>query len=193
MFSAPAVRFDFSPERVDKMARALEVLLDAQEARLLVPELRPEHQAVVDQLDALNWADPAVAVEQALALLKDATRPDGAIDPNDDHGDVPWALMLVRLTDLPVAGSRAARQWFAHLYRLRTQDVPVSTICESTAAYAVAAFEYRRCRQHEVERWSMTAGLQTEFDAGVGRGAVAFIRAARLLERVLRQPTTSSR
>jgi hypothetical protein len=187
VFAPPAVTFDLSRERINEMARALVPLLDTQEARLLAPRLRREHQVVVDQIDALKWDDPARAVEQAIELLKKATSPDGLIDPADDHGDVAWCRMLTRLGDAPVAGSRAARQWFTHLFRLRTEDIVVSTMTEAVAAYAVAAFEYRRRRHHEVERWSLTAAIQTDFDEPGTRGAVAYVRAARLLEGVLPQ------
>jgi hypothetical protein len=191
VFAPPAVTFDLSRERINEMARALVPLLDTQEARLLAPRLRREHQVVVDQIDALKWDDPARAVEQAIELLKKATSPDGLIDPADDHGDVAWGMMLARLGDAPVAGSRAARQWFVHLHRLRSEDVPVSTLVEAVAAYAVAVLEYRRHRHHEVERWWMTAGLMTDFDERAGRGSVAFIRAARLLQALLpRRPTS---
>jgi hypothetical protein len=190
VFAPPAVHFDLSAARVDEMARSLKVLLESQEARLLDPKLRPEHQAVVDQLDALDWGEVTLAVEQALAILKNETYPGRAIDPADDHGDVAWCEMLVRLREVPVLGSRVARRWFAHLYRLRTQDIAVSTLTEAVAAYAVAAFEYLRGRAHEVERWSLTAGLMTDFDERVGRGAVAFVRAARLLESLLPQRPT---
>jgi hypothetical protein len=188
----PAVTFDFSPEHVDRMARSLRALLDAHEVHQLEPQLRPEHQPVVDQLDALNWVDRALVIDQALAILKIATVPGGAIDPNDDHSDVPWCMMLTRLADVPVPGARAARQWFTHLHHLRTEDVLVSTMTEAVAAYAVAAYEHLRGRAHEVERWSLTAGLMTDFDERVGRGAVAYVRAARLLQPLLPQRPTSS-
>jgi hypothetical protein len=76
------------------------------------------------------------------------------------------------------------------LFRLRTEDIAVSTLVEAVAAYAVAAFEHLRARHHEVERWSMTAAMQTDFEPGVGLGAIAYVRAARLLEPVLRRGST---
>ncbi len=188
----PAVLFDFTRERVYEMARSVAPLLDPQERQLLDPELRPEHRVVVDQIEALPWGDPSSSVEHAFAILKGATVPGGPIDPNDDHGDVPWCRMLVRLIDVPTVGTRAARQWFVHLWRLRTEDVLVSSVVEAVAAYAVAVFEHRRGRAHEAERWSMTAGFQTDFEPRAALGVVAFVRAARLLEPVLRGRRSSS-
>lgn len=180
-----AVYLDLSHRGVEEMAQAVARLLAPADLHLLRPQLRPAHRALVASLDALPWGRPEVVVNEAMAILKRETYPGRTIDPNDDQGDVPWCSMLVRLVPVPHVGSRAARCWFVHLHRLRSQDIAVSSLVESVAAYGVATFERRAGRQHEVERWWTTAGLMTEPDERAGLGLLAVVRAASLYDEPL--------
>jgi hypothetical protein len=175
-------------EGIDHAVRALAPLVRAEDRHLLEPRLRHAHEGLVGELRDLHWAHPEVAVEHALEVLLRETVPNGAIDPGDDEADVPWCLVLVRLVEVPHLGAHAARRWFGHLYRMQFEDgLHVSALVEATAAYAVAAFEMLLGRHHEAARWMRTAEVVCEHDERPMIGLITYLRAARLLEPLLRR------
>ena len=140
------------------------------------------HAARVARTSGLPTPDGYVAVE-AVELLTRATRSGGQIDPVDDAADVPWCHVLRRMISEPMVGSRSSRRWFVHGQRLLSEDSPVSSVFQATAAYAVAFFEDLRGREHEVSRWTMTAGIEADIDDRAGVGLAVVIRVAKLLGR----------
>jgi hypothetical protein len=138
---------------------------------------------IVERIARLPWNGDDVerSVREAFAALVDGTIPGGPIDPSLDESDVPWCAMLSRLVHVPVLGSKRARQWFALLQRLRWADVPVSTIPEGVAAYAVALMEHLRGRESEAGYWMRLGAIQNAEDDRVGMGVAVVVRAARLL------------
>jgi hypothetical protein len=177
---------NFTGEGIDRAVRALEPLVRPEERRLLEPVLRREHAGLADELHALPWDRPEAAVEQGLKILMRETRPCGVLDPSVDDADIPWCIVLVLLAEAPLLGSRTARRWFSHLYRLQLgEDAPVSVVVEATAAYAVAAFELLVGRHHEAARWAETASIVSEHDDRPMIGLIAYVRAVRLLKPLL--------
>ncbi|MFI5297513.1 MAG: hypothetical protein ACHREM_05390 [Polyangiales bacterium] len=116
-------------------------------------------------LGRLPWdQDPKSSASIALRMLARETVAGGALDPITDDADVPWCRALVRLVNEPDLGAGVARQWFAHLHRLRWSDTPVSVVSEGVAARAASFFEVRRERLSEAARWSHTASVVCEAD-----------------------------
>jgi hypothetical protein len=170
-------------EHLDAVERDVGHLLGPGVGDLLRPRLRPEHAAIVERIERLPWdKEPVdIAVREAFAILVDATVPGGPMDPADDQSDIPWCAMLSRMVSVPVLGSKRARQWYALQQRFRWCDVPVSSISEGVAAYAVALFEHLRRRESEAHYWMRLGAIQNEHDERTGLGVAVVIRAARLL------------
>lgn len=160
-------------------------LLDATVARLLRPALRGEQLVVVSALERLAWgALPCETLSaQALDILKGAALPGGSLDPKDDDADMPWILAINRAASAPSAASKMARSWYVHGMRLLWDGAQVSTVVQAMAAYGVAVSEDILGREHEVARWMMIAGIETELDDRAGVGLAVALRAARLLSR----------
>jgi hypothetical protein len=183
----PPMTINITHEGIDQMVRALAPLVRLEDRRLLDPRPRPEHVPLIDELRALRWDRPDPAAERAFELLLGETTPGGSVDPCIDEADVPWCLMLVCLVEVPHLGAHAARRWFRHLFRLQVDDVPVSTVVEAVAAYSVAAFCSIIGLDEEVRRWMHTASIVGEHDERPMIGLLAYVRAVRLLEAVLRR------
>lgn len=171
------------PEQLDSLEHDVRHLIGPNVEWVLRPRPRSEQVSIVDRIARLPWTGDDVerTVREAFAALVDGTVPGGPIDPSLDESDVPWCEMLGRLVHVPVLGSKRARQWFALLQRFRWADVPVSTIPEGVAAYAVALMEHLRGRESESDYWTRLAAIQNEDDDRVGMGVAVAIRAARLL------------
>ncbi|MFI5297299.1 MAG: hypothetical protein ACHREM_04315 [Polyangiales bacterium] len=179
-----AVRADLlAVTDVDQMVAGLRPLVGDTERRLLDPLDRPEHDAIVRMLGRLPWdQDPKSAASIALRMLTRETVADGVLDPITDDADVPWCSALRRLVDHPDLGAHFARQWFAHLHRLRWSDTPVSAVSEGVAARAASFFEVRRERHIEAARWSRTASVVCEAEHTSPRlDVLVFARACVLL------------
>jgi hypothetical protein len=172
-----------SPAEIASAEQAVRGLVGADVARLLRPVLRVEHAAVMDVIGRLPWGtDPVeVVASAAVAMLAHATRPGGPVDPADDDSDVPWARTLIRVVGAPVIGAKSARRWFAHLERSLWEDMPVSSVAQAVAAYAVARFEDAMGRDHDAWWWMQMGAAQAEADERVGLGVAVVVRAAHLL------------
>lgn len=170
-------------EHLDEAERDVLPLLAPGVAALLQPVVRPEHALIVERIERLRWDEQPVerAVREAFSVLVDVTVPGGPIDPGADASDVPWCSMLRRMVGVPVLASKRARQWFGLLQRLRWNDVPVSSISEGVACYAVALFEHLRGRESEARYWMRVGAIQNEDDDRAGIGVAVVIRAARLM------------
>ena len=152
----------------------------AHALRLLDVSPRPEHHEVYGPLLDIVGSHPADVAEVQVNMLIDVTVAGGPLDPGDERSDVPWCACLRCMTE-PAIGSRAARRWFAHLDRLRHDDVAVAPSVMAVAAYAVARFEALRGRRHEAAWWARTASMETDTEDEVGLSVVVLLRAALLL------------
>ena len=142
-----------------------------EHVHLLAPTLRAEHQAVLARL-------VGVAVEDAADAMLAVMVTGGVLDPLVDDADVPWCHLLVQAIDEPDVGFTIANKWFGRLHRLQHDDVRVSTVVESTAAYAAAAYAHLSGKLGEHEWWMRTASVVAEHD---GLEVVTYLRARRLL------------
>ena len=171
----------FVPDAWDDVERVLLPVLDARQARLIRPRVRPADHGVITEIDGLPWqGDPPAAADAAHGLLL------SAVDPADDEGDVPWAHALVSLVETPRIGSQLGRRWYTTLYSLRFEDHRVSEVQEAVAAYSIAAHERLLGHEHEAAWWARTAALMTDYEGRPMLGLVVFVRAARLLGPLVR-------
>lgn len=153
-------------------------------AVLLDVGLRPEHQAVVDEVERLLADDQRGLddrVAEALGILKTVTVPGGVIDPDDHQGDVPWCRLVTSIKDDHLLRSRTARRWFTHLEKLTWSDHHVSPVMLAVAAYAVAKAERELGHAHERWWWAQLGAAQVEGEQPVTLGLVAVARARLLL------------
>jgi hypothetical protein len=154
--------------------RLLLPLLDPEVADLLDLAPRPEHIAIIADIET-------VSLTEVIPTLTASSNKGGTIGPSDDRGDVPWCRGLRRFEADPRAALRAARRWFGLLEQARWDGQPVSVVQESVAAYAVSFHEYISGWPERAARWFDLAGGLTEDDPRSGIGLVAYIRARKLL------------
>ena len=174
---------EFTPERLDGLERALLPLVGQDEARFLHPWLCHRHAATVLRVERLPWAtDPARAVDSAYAILV------GAVDADDEQGDIPWSRALVKLVDKPRLVSELAQRWWGRMARAHIDDRERSATVFAVSAYAVAACEglletMGERRADDVIGWLNRADRHMHFESGLD--LVVVVRAARLLQPLL--------
>ncbi len=161
----------------------LRELLGDDRTTLLNVDPRPEQADLIAELQRTIDGSKNLEerVRHAEKILRHACVPGGIIDPQDDHGDLPWCLVLKHLAGEPSLGAAVARRWFRHLVRLQHEDHVVSVVLEAVSAYAVAWLELLSGRMAQHERWMMIAANATDHEDRSGLSLVVVVRAALLL------------